>query len=47
MLDGLDKEVKAVKSEIKGIIKSNENMNENYGLAKSIKGVGPVITTDS
>ncbi len=46
MLDDLDKEIKAVEQEIEEIIKSNESMNENYGLAKSVKGVGPVIATD-
>ena len=42
----LDAEINEVEKEIEGIIKADHELNENYELAVSIKGVGPVITTD-
>jgi len=42
----LDTEIKEVEDEIKTIIRSNQELNENYELAISVKGVGPTITTD-
>ena len=46
VLSGLDTEIKAIEEEIEVLIKGNQDLNENYELAKSIKGVGPVIATD-
>lgn len=46
VLSGLDTEITAVEEEIEALIKSDEDLNENYELVKSIKGIGPVITTD-
>lgn len=45
-LVNLDTEIKAVEKEIEKIIKSDQELKKNYELSKSIKGVGPVITTD-
>ncbi len=45
-LASLDTEIKAVEKEIEDIIKSDQELKENYELCKSIKGVGPVIATD-
>lgn len=42
----LDSEIDSVEKEMENIIKANEELNENFELATSIKGVGPVITTD-
>jgi len=46
VLSGLDLEITAVEEEIEALIKANEDLDENYELAKSIKGIGPVIATD-
>ncbi len=46
VLSGLDAEIEAVEKEIEALIKANEDLNENYELVTSIKGVGPVIATD-
>ena len=46
VLSGLDAEIAAVEEEIEALIKANEELNENYELAKSVKGIGPVIATD-
>jgi transposase len=45
-LDHLDEEIQEVEGEIEAIIRSNQELNENYELAISVKGIGPVITTD-
>lgn len=42
----LDAEIKEVEKEIKDIIMSHQELRENYQLAISIKGIGPVITTN-
>jgi transposase len=42
----LDNEIKDVENEIETIINANEELNENYQLATSVKGIGPVIATD-
>ncbi|TDN99795.1 IS110 family transposase [Sunxiuqinia elliptica] len=42
----LDAEIKEVEKEIEGIITSDRELNENYALSVSIKGIGPVITTE-
>lgn len=42
----LDAEIKEVEKEIEAIIRSDQELNESYELAVSIKGVGPVIATD-
>jgi transposase len=46
VLGNLDTEIESIDAEIKKIIISNQEMKENYELATSIKGIGPVITTD-
>ena len=46
VLFGLDTEIIAVEEEIEALIKADEDLNENYELVKSIKGIGPVIATD-
>lgn len=45
-LESLDHQIKAVENEIEAIIMANEDLNESYQLATSVKGVGPVIATD-
>lgn len=45
-LSNLDNEIKEVENEIEAIIRTNEELNESYELATSVKGVGPVIATD-
>ncbi len=42
----LDTEIDAVERDMETIIKANEELNENFELAISVKGVGPIITTD-
>lgn len=42
----LDAEIKQVEKEIEDIIRSDQELNENYELSISVKGIGPVITTD-
>lgn len=46
VLGELDKEIAAVEQEIEMLIRSDQEMNENYELVTGIKGIGPVITTD-
>ena len=46
VLSGLDTEIAAVEEEMEALIKDNEDLNENYELVTSIKGIGPVIATD-
>jgi len=46
VLANLDTEIAAVEEEIEALIKANEELNENYELVKSVKGIGPVIATD-
>ncbi len=46
VLFGLDTEIAAVEEEMEALIKANEDLNENYELVTSIKGIGPVIATD-
>jgi transposase len=43
---GLDAEIREVEAEIEALIKANQELNENYELVTSIKGVGPIIATD-
>ena len=45
-LSNLDHQIKEVENEIEAIIVANEDLNESYRLATSVKGVGPVIATD-
>jgi len=42
----LDEQIQAVEKEIETIIKADVILNENYELAKSVTGIGPVIATD-
>ncbi len=42
----LNHEIEEVESEIKAVIKANDELSENYELAVSVKGIGPVIATD-
>ena len=46
VLTSLDKEIEAVEEEIEVLIKTNQDLNENYELAKSVFGIGPVIAAD-
>ncbi|WP_163710229.1 transposase [Mangrovibacterium lignilyticum] len=46
MLEVLDVEIKAIEQEIEIIIQSDDCIKENYDLARSVKGVGPIIATD-
>ena len=46
VLSGFDTEITAVEEEIEALIKADEELNENYEFAKSVKGIGPVIATD-
>lgn len=45
-LANLDAQIKEIDDEIESIIRSNPELNENYELATSVKGIGPVIATD-
>lgn len=45
-LDSLDAEINAIEAEMDAIIKTNSELNENYRLATSVKGIGPIIATD-
>jgi len=45
-LNALDEQIKAVEKEMALIIKSDAQLSENYELAVSVMGVGPVIATD-
>ena len=45
-INNLDNEISEVEKEIESIIKTNAELNENYELVVSIKGIGPVIATD-
>jgi len=40
----LEEKLKAVEKEIEDLIMSDENLKKNYELAKSVKGIGPIIT---
>lgn len=42
----MDEQIKAVEEEIAQIIKRGEEVSNNYELAVSVIGVGPVIATD-
>jgi transposase len=46
VMDGLDKEIADIEEEIEMMVRLDHDMNENYELVTSIKGVGPVIATD-
>ncbi len=46
VLSGLDNEISTVEEEIEALIKVNQDLNENYELAKGVFGIGPVIATD-
>jgi transposase len=43
MLDHLDSEIKLVDTEILRIIKSNEQLQKNYSLLNSIRGIGKIL----
>lgn len=45
-IESLDAEIKAVENEMGAVILSDRGLEENYNLAVSVKGVGPVIATD-
>jgi len=42
----LDNEIDSLDKEIEQLIKANESTKENYELATSVKGIGPVIAAD-
>jgi transposase len=44
--ESLAREIESIEQEIEAIIRSDDSMYENYELARSVKGVGPVIATD-
>jgi transposase len=46
VLDNLDKEIKEVEEEMLAIMQSDKDLNNNFELITSVKGVGPVIATD-
>ena len=46
VLSGLNTEIVAIEEEIETLIEADHDLNENYKLVKSIKGIGPVIATD-
>jgi transposase len=46
VFDALDKEIADIEETIEMLIKADHEMSENYELVTSIKGIGPVITTD-
>lgn len=45
-LANLNSEIKVVEEEMQAIIRSEQELNQNYELAISLTGIGPVITTD-
>lgn len=45
-IDNLGHEIEEVEYEMEAIIKTNDELYENYELAVSVKGIGPVIATD-
>lgn len=45
-LDAVEEQIRKTENEMAGIIQSDAGMQENYTLAVSVKGVGPVIATD-
>jgi len=46
VFSSLDNEITSIEDEIEALIKANQDLNENYELAKSVFGIGPVIATD-
>jgi len=46
VLSSLNKEISELETEIEELIKTKQDLNENYELAKGIIGFGPVIATD-
>ncbi len=46
VIGNLTKEIVDVESDMEAIIRANLALNENYELAVSVKGIGPVIATD-
>ena len=46
VFSSLDNEITGVEDEIEALIKANQDLNENYELAKSVFGIGTVIATD-
>jgi transposase len=46
VLSNMDTEIVEVEEEIEALIKVNQDLNENYELAKGVFGIGPVIATD-
>jgi transposase len=46
VLSILDAEIAAIEEEMEALIRANQDLNENYELVTSIKGIGPVIATD-
>lgn len=46
VLHNLDEEIKEVEAEIEAVIMANNDLKENYELAVTVKGIGPVIATD-
>jgi len=46
ILHNLDEQIKEVEAEIKAVIMAKNELKENYELAITVKGVGPVTTTD-
>lgn len=45
-IQALDREISALDTEIDKLIQADDNMQDNYRLVTSIKGIGPVIATD-
>ncbi len=46
VMSALTTEITAVEKEIGALITADQDLNENYKLVTSIKGIGPVIATD-
>ncbi|SMO49560.1 Transposase [Saccharicrinis carchari] len=46
VLHNLDDQIKEVETEIEAVIMAKNELKENYELAITVKGVGPVITTN-
>ena len=46
VIDNLNSEIEHVENDIKKLILTDQQLKDNYELATSIKGIGPVIATD-
>jgi transposase len=43
VIKSLDQQIQKLEDEIQAIVQTDEEVNKNYGLLQSIKGVGPVV----